>query len=151
MVLKTAAPAPSEDDPEPPDVADREKPHSHDISPTAGIVLFVVMMVYMAAGYLFAPEMPDGGLSSTIEKANFELAWGRFWNRWYWNGLCLCAACLALYFGFRHFVHAPPTTFDRVVERIGDTHIPTCLGTVILLAILAAALIPLLLATLQSR
>jgi hypothetical protein len=60
MVAKTAVPAPSEHDPESrTDGGRRGKQRSLDISPTAGIVRLVGMLIYLAVGYRFTPEMPN--------------------------------------------------------------------------------------------
>ncbi len=163
MVPKTTAPIPNGDDREPRSDADREKRRSHDMSPTAGLVLFLGMMIYFCAGYLFAPKMPTKALppryvegfelsplDESAEKLRFEIARDLFWRRWSTNGWYLCAACVALYFGFRGLVRTEPNAFDRVVDTIGNTHIPSWLGFLILVAILAAALIPLGIAVLRE-
>jgi len=155
------------DDSEDASDGDRGKSRSVDISPTAGIVLFVGMMIYMAVGHLFAPEMPNkpaapryvegfdlSFLDEASEEVRYKLARDRFWDRWTWNGWYLLAACVALYCGWRNFVRprqVPATRFDRFWERFGNTHVPSWLGFLILLAILAAALIPLGIAVFQER
>ncbi len=169
MVPTTSNPTRNGDGPEAGDDGERGKLRDGDLSPTAAIVLFVGiiigMMIYMAVGLLFAPEMPNKSvaprylegfdlshLDDASEEMRYRIARDRFWDRWRSNGLYLCVACVALYYCWQGLVRprqAPVSKFDLVMERFGNTHIRTWVGTVILLVILAAGLI-LLLATLET-
>ena len=114
------------------EVLDMKKGVKRDL---IGVIVFAVAVsIYIAIGFLLAPETPDkpirpetieGSLSAirdTLDQAHDDLDRRRFLDRWMWNGIYLGVACVLVYSGWRGLALTKRTD-AKTTEKPEDSYL----------------------------